>query len=550
MSSVLEAPRGDKRPARRAQGPGQAGGQSAEVLSENAALAVLAGLAQKVEEPSPRARPTRARIEELKQQTQQAWDQTGLLSRDGKEYKTPPLMSVPLARAITRPAPQSAGKKPANTAWRNGATSVDMAAGNVAQQRGNSYDAWDNGLTESSSGSSPWYDYLGDAGGSGGTQRGGEARSDVSDGWAGFADGAESEEDGARAAHNKGGGGEGRERKDDRRADGANEAPYLWHPVNPAVSRQQQQEINGRASAGGPQAILGGLHGSNGANAPPAERDRVAWLDSWYQQDQGGTKRPAPDGPGGGLTHSFEGEAQQAQSSGRPAKSPRVAQLKALDVHAAQVKLELEAQIKLEVQLKIGLDPLAGRAPQGTVSRRGPNHPRASLGASREVEDPNAAGVDDRLLARAKKPTAKKPRAPRAAAKDSPRPFKCEYEGCDYAATQRRYIIEHTRVHTGARPYKCPWEGCQYASSGSGHMARHVRTHTGDRPYACKEPGCGYFASQSGHLRTHMRKHTGERPFKCMVPGCTYAAGRSGHLSRHMKVHATAGAVAAAAAPE
>jgi hypothetical protein len=121
------------------------------------------------------------------------------------------------------------------------------------------------------------------------------------------------------------------------------------------------------------------------------------------------------------------------------------------------------------------------------------------------------------------------------------RPYSCKFPGCNYAASQRRYLSEHERVHSGARPYRCPWEGCNYASSGSGHMSRHVRVHTGDRPYKCEEPGCGYEASQSGHLRTHMRKHTGERPFKCPAEGCDYAASRSGHLTRHMKIHERGG---------
>lgn len=120
---------------------------------------------------------------------------------------------------------------------------------------------------------------------------------------------------------------------------------------------------------------------------------------------------------------------------------------------------------------------------------------------------------------------------------ETPRPFQCKVPGCGYAATQRRYLSEHARVHSGARPYQCPWEGCGYASSGSGHMSRHMRVHTGERPYKCQEPGCSYEASQSGHLKAHMRKHTGERPYTCPVEGCSYAAARSGHLKRHMKVH-------------
>ena len=85
--------------------------------------------------------------------------------------------------------------------------------------------------------------------------------------------------------------------------------------------------------------------------------------------------------------------------------------------------------------------------------------------------------------------------------------FVCPYDGCGYAATQRRYLKEHMRVHSGDRPYVCTWPGCNYASAGSGHVARHMRTHTGDRPYKCKVEGCGYAASQSGHLQTHILVH-------------------------------------------
>eukprot|EP01052_Picozoa_sp_SAG31_P005841 SAG31_NODE_263_length_18841_cov_17.270996_9_plen_721_part_00 len=84
----------------------------------------------------------------------------------------------------------------------------------------------------------------------------------------------------------------------------------------------------------------------------------------------------------------------------------------------------------------------------------------------------------------------------------------CTHPGCGYVASQRRYLKEHLRVHSGDRPYKCTWPGCTYASAGSGHVARHMRTHTGERPYTCPVQGCDYAASQSGHLRTHMLVHS------------------------------------------
>ena len=86
--------------------------------------------------------------------------------------------------------------------------------------------------------------------------------------------------------------------------------------------------------------------------------------------------------------------------------------------------------------------------------------------------------------------------------------YPCTHPGCSYAASQRRYLKEHVRIHSGDRPYKCSWPGCEYASAGSGHVARHMRTHTGERPYKCPVEGCTYAASQSGHLRTHMLVHS------------------------------------------
>ncbi len=142
-----------------------------------------------------------------------------------------------------------------------------------------------------------------------------------------------------------------------------------------------------------------------------------------------------------------------------------------------------------------------------------------------------AGGVVNKKRGAPKRVIAARPHA------SKPRPFRCTYAGCGYAAAKRRYLLEHERVHSGERPYKCTWPGCTYAASGQGHISRHKRTHTGDRPYPCKYPGCTYQASQSGHLRTHMRTHTGERPFRCTVAGCDYAAGRKGHLDRHMRVH-------------
>jgi uncharacterized Zn-finger protein len=96
--------------------------------------------------------------------------------------------------------------------------------------------------------------------------------------------------------------------------------------------------------------------------------------------------------------------------------------------------------------------------------------------------------------------------SPMAAQAGTTRRFGCPLDGCGYTASQRRYIKDHLRTHTGERPFRCSWDGCTYASASSGHLTRHLRTHTGERPYECPVEGCRYAATQSGHLQDHIRR--------------------------------------------
>ena len=78
-------------------------------------------------------------------------------------------------------------------------------------------------------------------------------------------------------------------------------------------------------------------------------------------------------------------------------------------------------------------------------------------------------------------------------------------------------------AHTEEKPYKCRYEGCDYAFTTNGGLTNHLRTHTGEKPYKCHYEGCDYAFTTNGGLTVHLRTHTGEKPYKCTYEGCDYA---------------------------
>lgn len=91
--------------------------------------------------------------------------------------------------------------------------------------------------------------------------------------------------------------------------------------------------------------------------------------------------------------------------------------------------------------------------------------------------------------------------------------------------------------HTGERKYKCPYEGCSKAYSQKCRIEIHKRTHTGVRPYKCDFLGCGKSFNEKGNLLTHKRKHNGNKPFKCTVDYCQESFRSSLMLKNHIKDH-------------
>ncbi len=117
------------------------------------------------------------------------------------------------------------------------------------------------------------------------------------------------------------------------------------------------------------------------------------------------------------------------------------------------------------------------------------------------------------------------------------KPYKCEFEGCDYRCADRRNLKTHRRTHTGERPYKCDFPACVFASAQSYDLVVHKRTHSGEKPHKCDFPMCGFTSIRSGGLVMHKRTHTGEKPYKCDFEGCGYSCVRAHSLVSHKRRH-------------
>lgn len=60
-------------------------------------------------------------------------------------------------------------------------------------------------------------------------------------------------------------------------------------------------------------------------------------------------------------------------------------------------------------------------------------------------------------------------------------------------------------IFTGEKPYKCNWEGCEWRFARSDELTRHYRKHTGSKPFSCKY--CDRTFSRSDHLALHLKRH-------------------------------------------
>ena len=87
----------------------------------------------------------------------------------------------------------------------------------------------------------------------------------------------------------------------------------------------------------------------------------------------------------------------------------------------------------------------------------------------------------------------------------SRKPYKCNY--CDKVFSEKNYLINHLRTHTGEKPYACGV--CDIAFSQKGDLIKHERTHTGEKPYHCSLCDKS-FSNNRGLIKTYENAHWGE----------------------------------------
>src|SRR3990167_1755338 len=116
------------------------------------------------------------------------------------------------------------------------------------------------------------------------------------------------------------------------------------------------------------------------------------------------------------------------------------------------------------------------------------------------------------------------------------RQFECII--CNRRFIRSQTLNDHIKRHLGEKPFKCNWQNCNFASVSSCSLNIHMKTHTGEKPFKCEHPECGYAAIVKQNLIYHMgAKHRGEKPYKCEHPGCSYATFYYHHLKNHIKIH-------------
>ncbi|XP_075216264.1 uncharacterized protein LOC142321774 [Lycorma delicatula] len=111
--------------------------------------------------------------------------------------------------------------------------------------------------------------------------------------------------------------------------------------------------------------------------------------------------------------------------------------------------------------------------------------------------------------------------------------LRCEY--CFKMFDKPCRLKAHLRSHTGVKPYKCNYEGCEWAFTTSSKLHRHQAKHTQERRFVCNL--CCKAFLRSEHLKDHTLKHFLTKGFVCPIAGCNQQFTAKSSLYVHIKKH-------------
>lgn len=111
--------------------------------------------------------------------------------------------------------------------------------------------------------------------------------------------------------------------------------------------------------------------------------------------------------------------------------------------------------------------------------------------------------------------------------------LKCQY--CLKVFDKPCRLKAHLRSHTGVKPYKCNYEGCDWAFTTSSKLNRHQAKHTQERRFVCNL--CAKAFLRSEHLKDHTIKHFLTKAFVCPYEGCGQQFTAKSSLYVHLKKH-------------